>query len=86
MFAWGTFWLTLKRLVPCHCLDKCTTDKSLLEKKKSSKKDSCFLKTNSCVMVEIFSQMNVHCSLPHYLEEEHSKKQLFILPGQKLQE
>lgn len=38
MFAWGTLWLTLKRLVPCHCLDKCTTDKSLLEERKIIKK------------------------------------------------
>lgn len=40
MFAWGTFWLTLKRLVPCHCLDKCTTDKDfffIAEKKKNIK-------------------------------------------------
>lgn len=30
-----------------------------------------FLKTNSCVTVEMFSKMNVHCSLPHYLEGGH---------------
>lgn len=31
----------------------------------------CFLKTNSCMIVEMFSKMKVHCSLPHYLEEGH---------------
>lgn len=73
MIPWGTFWLTLKRLVPCHCLDECTTDKEffLLLLKQTSNKDLCFLKTNSCVIVEMFSKINVHCSLPHYLEGEH---------------